>query len=56
MKVLVLTGPESSGKSWLADAMRLYDSYLARGPLTPLPLPAFIADKLKNVGSHTLPR
>jgi hypothetical protein len=40
----------------MADAMRLYDAYLSRGPLTPLPLPAFIADKLRNVGSHTLPR
>lgn len=40
----------------MTDAMRLYDAYLARGPLVPLPLPAFIADKLKNVGSHTLPR
>ena len=40
----------------MGEAMRLYDAYLARGPLTPLPLPAFIADKLRNVGSHTLPR
>ncbi|MDX8358306.1 hypothetical protein [Sphingopyxis terrae] len=40
----------------MADATRLYDAYLARGPLTPLPLPAFIADKLRNVGAHTLPR
>lgn len=40
----------------MTDAMRLYGAYLARGPLVPLPLPAFIADKLKNVGSHTLPR
>ncbi len=40
----------------MGDATRLYDAYLARGPLTPLPLPAFIADKLRNVGAHTLPR
>lgn len=40
----------------MGEAMRLHDAYLARGPLAPLQLPAFIADKLRNVGSHTLPR
>ncbi|HVJ03292.1 MAG TPA: terminase large subunit [Sphingomonas sp.] len=40
----------------MSEARELYQAYLARGPLVPLQLPAFIANKLQNIGAHTLPR
>jgi hypothetical protein len=40
----------------MGEAMRLHDAYLARAPLVPLELHSFIAEKLHNVGAHTLPR
>jgi len=40
----------------MAQAHYLFDTYLARGPLVPVDLPAFIATKLHNVGAHSLPR
>lgn len=40
----------------MAEASQLFDAYLARSPLVPLELPAFIANKVQNIGAHTLPR
>ena len=40
----------------MAQAGRLFDAYLARGPLVPVEFPAFIANKIHNVGAHSLPR
>jgi hypothetical protein len=40
----------------MAEAKALYQGYLARSPLVPLELSAFISNKLKNIGAHSLPR
>jgi hypothetical protein len=40
----------------MKEAGRLYDAYLSRKPLTPVGFEAFIANKLKNIGTHTVPR
>ncbi len=40
----------------MKEAGRLYQAYLARRPLQPVPIEAFIANKLKNVGTHSVPR
>lgn len=40
----------------MTEVRGLFDAYLARGPLVPVEFPAFIADKVKNIGAHTLPR
>lgn len=40
----------------MTEAGRLFDAYLARGPLVPVEFPAFIATKIHNVGAHSLPR
>lgn len=40
----------------MGEARRLHGAYLARGPLVPMELPTFIAEKMQNVGAHTVPR
>jgi hypothetical protein len=40
----------------MKEAGRLFQAYLDRKPLTPVGFEAFIANKLKNIGSHTVPR
>lgn len=40
----------------MREASRLHAAYLDRKPLQPIGLEAFIANKLRNVGAHTLPR
>lgn len=40
----------------MREAQELYGAYLARGPLVSVEMSDFIVNKLKNVGSHTLPR
>lgn len=40
----------------MAEAKTLYAGYLARGPLVPLGFETFVADKLTNIGAHTVPR
>jgi hypothetical protein len=40
----------------MREAMRLHQAHLARAPINPLPLPAFIIEKVTNTGAHTLPR
>lgn len=40
----------------MKEAGRLYDAYLGRKPLQPVGFEAFIANKLKNIGTHTVPR
>jgi hypothetical protein len=37
-------------------AFSLYKSYRGRNEISALPLPDFLATKLKNVGAHTMPR
>jgi hypothetical protein len=40
----------------MQSAFRLYEAYKSRKPLHEVGIEAFIANKLKNVGAHTLPR
>lgn len=40
----------------MKQAHRLFGAYRARKPLTPVGFEAFIANKLKNLGTHTVPR
>ncbi|RYE50656.1 MAG: hypothetical protein EOP21_03320 [Hyphomicrobiales bacterium] len=40
----------------MRQASNLFDAYLARKPIEAVDFPIFIADKLKNVGSHSIPR
>lgn len=40
----------------MEEVRRLYAAYFARNPVAPVELPAFIESKVKNIGSHTLPR
>lgn len=40
----------------MKHALSLFDRYRDRSPRNTLPVEAFIADKLKNVGSHTIAR
>lgn len=40
----------------MRHAFNLFDQYQARSPRNNLPVEAFIIDKLKNVGSHTIAR
>jgi len=40
----------------MGEARKLHEAYLQRGPVAPLDLPAFIANKLHNIGAHSLPR
>lgn len=40
----------------MGEARRLHAAYLARGPMVPLELHAFITDKIINVGAHSVPR
>jgi hypothetical protein len=40
----------------MREAARLYSAYVDRKPLQPVGLETFIANKLKNIGAHTVPR
>jgi hypothetical protein len=40
----------------MLHAHRLFSAYLDRKPLMPVGFESFIADKLKNTGTHTVPR
>lgn len=40
----------------MRTAFELFDRYSERSPRNNLPVEAFIADKLRNVGSHTIAR
>jgi hypothetical protein len=40
----------------MRDADRLYHGYLSRKPFQPVDFQSFLFDKVKNVGSHTIPR
>lgn len=40
----------------MSEVRRMYEAYKQRVSVAPVELPAFIEGKLKNVGSHTLPK
>ena len=39
----------------MREASKLYEAYTGRGPVQPLPFPAWASTKLRNIGSHSLP-
>ncbi|WP_202090489.1 terminase large subunit domain-containing protein [Sphingomonas aliaeris] len=40
----------------MREASRLFDDYVDRRPVDALAFPAFLANKLKNIGAHSIPR
>lgn len=40
----------------MREVSKLFDAYISRQPIQPVEFPAFVANKVKNVGAHTIPR